>query len=163
MGKEENIEGYVLKVQKLVHLMKACGETLTNRMIVNKHCWDRKDNGSTKSKEEGENLARQDSNDSDDMVVMDAVANDHIESKIWFLDSGFSNHMTSKKIWLVDFDESKKIKVKFADNNSFQVEGIENIVIQMSNGAKALLKYVLHVPGIKCNLLVLDNWSKRGS
>ena len=41
------------------------------------------------------NLARQDSDDSEGgMVVMAAVADNHVESKIWFLDSGYSNHMT---------------------------------------------------------------------
>ena len=64
------------------------------------------------------NLARQDSDDYDDMVVMIAVADDHVESKIWFLDSGCLNHMTGREVWLVDFDDSKKSKVKLVDNSS---------------------------------------------
>lgn len=66
-------------------------------------------------KDEGGNLARQ---DADYMVVMTAVANDHVESKIWFLDLGCSNHMTSQKVWFVDFDESRKSKVKLINNSS---------------------------------------------
>ena len=85
-----------------------------------KNCWYRKDKGST-SKDEGENLARQDSDDSEGgMVVMAVVADNHVESKIWFLDSGCSNHMTGRKEWLADFDESKKSKVKLADNSCKQ-------------------------------------------
>ena len=50
---------------------------------VAKNCWYRKDNGSTKSKDEGANLARQDSDDSEGgMVVMAAVADNHVKSKI---------------------------------------------------------------------------------
>ncbi|XP_050876369.1 uncharacterized protein LOC127080083 [Lathyrus oleraceus] len=71
-----------------------------------------------KVKEEGANLVRQDSNDSEDMVVMVAVAGDHVDSKIWFLDTGCLNHMTGRKVWLADFDESRKRKVKLADNSS---------------------------------------------
>ena len=36
MGEDEKIAEYVSKVQKLVHLMKGCGETLTDKMIVEK-------------------------------------------------------------------------------------------------------------------------------
>ncbi|XP_058762247.1 uncharacterized protein LOC131635629 [Vicia villosa] len=36
MGKDEKVAEYVSKVQKLVHLMKSCGETLTDKMIFEK-------------------------------------------------------------------------------------------------------------------------------
>lgn len=80
---------------------------------------------------------------------MSAVADDHVESNIWFLDLECSNHITGRKVWLVDFDESKKCKVKLADNSSLQAEGTRNIVIQRSNRVKALIKDVLYVPGMK--------------
>lgn len=36
MGEDGEIAGYIAKVQSLVHLMKYCGETITNKMIVGK-------------------------------------------------------------------------------------------------------------------------------
>lgn len=36
MGEDEKIAGYVAKVQNIVHLMKDCGETITDKMIVEK-------------------------------------------------------------------------------------------------------------------------------
>ena len=42
---------------------------------------------------------------------------------------------------------------KLTDNSSLQEEGTSNIVFQMSNGGKVMIKDVLYVPGIKCNLL----------
>ena len=33
IGEEEKIAGYILKVEKLVHLMKDCGKILTDKMI----------------------------------------------------------------------------------------------------------------------------------
>ncbi|XP_050916077.1 uncharacterized protein LOC127131187 [Lathyrus oleraceus] len=98
----------------------------------------------------------------DDMVVMDIVADDHVESNIWFLDPGCSNHMTGRKVWLVDFDESKKSKVKLADNSLLQAKGTGNIVIQRSIGAKALIKDVLYIPGMKCNLLSVGQLIEKG-
>ena len=113
---------------------------------LDKHCWYIKDNGSKKRKDEGANLACKDSDDCEGgMVVMAAVADNHVEFKIWFLDSGCSNHMTGRKEWLADFDESKKSKVKLADNSSLQAEGTGNIVFQRSNGAEALIKDVFYV------------------
>ena len=84
--------------------------------------------------------------DFDDMVVMVAVSDDHVESKIKFFDSGCLNHITSQKVWLVDSNNSQKNKIKLADNSSLQAEGTGNIVIQRSNGVKALIKDVLYVP-----------------
>ena len=36
MDKDESVGSYVSKVQGLVHTMKACGEVMTERMIVEK-------------------------------------------------------------------------------------------------------------------------------
>ncbi|KAI5420943.1 hypothetical protein KIW84_044695 [Lathyrus oleraceus] len=70
--------------------------------------------------------------------------------------------MTGQKIWLLDFNELKKRRVKLSDNSSLQVEGTDNIVIQRSNGAKALTKDVLYVPGMKCNLLIIGQLFEKG-
>ena len=80
---------------------------------------------------------------------MAAVADNHVESKIWFLNSCCSNHMTGRKEWLADFDESKKRKVKLTGNSSLQAEGTGKIVFQMNNKGKVIIKDVLYVPGIK--------------
>ena len=36
MEEDEKVTEYVSKIQKLVHLMKGCGETLTDKMIIDK-------------------------------------------------------------------------------------------------------------------------------
>lgn len=64
-----------------------------------------KDNGSTKGKDEGANLARQDSYDFDYMVVPRPCRIQDLVPRLRLL-----NHMTGRKVWLVDFDESKKKK-----------------------------------------------------
>ena len=50
-------------------------------------------------------------------------------TKSWFLDARCSNHMTGHKEWLVNFDSSKKSKVKFADDSTLRVEGVGDVVI----------------------------------
>ncbi|XP_050896654.1 uncharacterized protein LOC127103437 [Lathyrus oleraceus] len=83
--------------------------------------------GSTKGKDEGANLARQDLDDYDNMVVMAAVADEHVKFEIRFLHSDTCN-----------------------------------IVIQRSNGVKALIKDVLYVSGMKCTLLSVGQLVKNG-
>lgn len=77
----------------------------------------KKEKGVTKGKEEGANLSHKYSDDNEDMIVMVIVVIDFVDSKIWFLDTGCSNHMIGQKVWLEDFDESKKSKVKLADKS----------------------------------------------
>lgn len=49
---------------------------------LSKNCWSRKDKGATKGKDDGANIARQDSNDSEDLVFMTAIVDEHIDSNI---------------------------------------------------------------------------------
>ncbi|XP_050915029.1 uncharacterized protein LOC127129981 [Lathyrus oleraceus] len=65
------------------------------------------------------------------------VADEHVGSKDWLLDTGCSNHMTGGREWLVDFDESKKIKIKLADNSSLSLNKL--ITQEMVNGIPGLV------------------------
>ncbi|XP_050896771.1 uncharacterized protein LOC127103563 [Lathyrus oleraceus] len=89
-----------------------------------------------KVKNEGASLAHQDSDDYEDMMVMVAVADEHVDTKIWFLNTCCSNHMSGQKVWLADSYESKKSKLKLGDNSSLQTEDTDDIVIQRSNEVK---------------------------
>src|ERR1051325_8208098 len=81
---------------------------------------------------------------------------------MWSIVKVGSMFQNSPKDWLADYDESKKSKVKLADNSSLQAEGTGNIVFQMSNGGKAMIKDVLYVPGMKCNLLSVGQLVEKG-
>ncbi|XP_050897252.1 uncharacterized protein LOC127104078 [Lathyrus oleraceus] len=149
MGGDEKIAGYMLKVHNLLHLIKCCAEILTDKMIVENimHILT--------SHFDHIIVAIQESNNLETIKLKDlVVADDHVESKFWFLDSGCSNHMNGRKVCLAYFDSSKKSKVKHADNSSLQAEGIGDIVFQRSNTGKSMIKDVLYVPGMKCNLSV---------
>ncbi|XP_050876957.1 uncharacterized protein LOC127080692 [Lathyrus oleraceus] len=64
-----------------------------------------------------------------DMVVMTAIVDADVYSKILSIYSGCSNHMTGQKVWLADFDSSKKSKVKLANNSSLQAECNSDILV----------------------------------
>lgn len=130
---------------------KKCVDNCEEWGHLAKNYWYNKDKGATKGKDdEGEKLAHQNSDDSEGMILMVVFTYDHVDSKIWFLDTGCSNHMIGRREWLLYFDESKKSKVRLPKYSSLQVKGIGNIIIQRSNWEKYMIKYV---PGMKCDLL----------
>ena len=63
---------------------------------------------------------------------------------------------------MADFDESKKSRVKLTDNSSLQEEGTGNIIFQMSNGGKSMIKDVLYIHGIKYDLLSVGQLVEKG-
>ncbi|WVZ25754.1 hypothetical protein V8G54_004298 [Vigna mungo] len=89
------------------------------------------------------------------LILMVATNTEDTETtkNVWYVDSGCSNHMTYNRNWLSNLDESKKSKVRVADNNTLKVEGIGSVKIKSRNGLHATLENVLLVPEMKCNLL----------
>lgn len=83
-------------------------------------------------------------------------------NKNWYLDSGCSNHMMCNREWLVNFDDTKKSKVKFADDSTLMVEGIGDVIINRKNGSQAVISSVLFVLHMKCNLLIIGQLVERG-
>jgi len=59
-----------------------------------------------------------------------------------YLDTGSLNHMTGKKEWLSEFDDSKKISVILADSRSMKAQGMGNVTIQGKDGKKAVIEKV---------------------
>lgn len=74
----------------------------------------------------------------------------------WYLDSGASDHMSSRKEWFHQytmFAEPKSIRI--GDGSYISAIGVGNIEIRSFNGEiwiASEIKAVLHVPDLKCNL-----------
>lgn len=63
-----------------------------------KDCWYCKEKEASKSKDVKEaNIAYEDLDGCEIMVLMDAVSDEGLNSKTWFLDTGCSNHMIGHK------------------------------------------------------------------
>ena len=74
---------------------------------------------------------------------------------MWFLDSGYSNHMCGKKEYFSDFDESFRDSVKLGNNSSMVVTGKGNVRVQV-NGIIMIITEVFYVPELRNNLLRID-------
>ncbi|XP_039131784.1 uncharacterized protein LOC120268441 [Dioscorea cayenensis subsp. rotundata] len=71
----------------------------------------------------------------------------------WLIDSGCSNHMTGKRDFFSELDESKRQKVKLGDDKEMIVNGEGTVAFTTSQGQVNLLHKVHYVPNLAYNLL----------
>lgn len=73
------------------------------------------------------------------------------DESIWFLDSGCTQHMTSKQEYFTKL-ESVKGLVKYANKSKLTIVGKETVAIEAPKGTK-FIQDVLLVPNLDQNLL----------
>ncbi|PNX64933.1 hypothetical protein L195_g054278, partial [Trifolium pratense] len=106
--------------------------------------------------------ARHDESDFDGFLLMVTTNSKSDNSKLWYLDTGCSNHMTGHRDWLLEFDDNFKSKVKFADDSAISVEGKGKVMVQRKNGNHTFVTDVLFVPTMKHNMLSLGQLLEKG-
>ncbi|GAU38465.1 hypothetical protein TSUD_151880 [Trifolium subterraneum] len=94
---------------------------------------------SQNTKEEA-NVAQDGSTSEDDVSFMVTITDETAESMVWYFDTGCSNHMTGNKSILTDFNKCLNTRIKLANGNFIAAEGMGNVVIQRSNGKKAVIE-----------------------
>ncbi|XP_028079521.1 uncharacterized protein LOC114281273 [Camellia sinensis] len=77
----------------------------------------------------------------------------NMSSDVWFIDSGYSNHMTRMKSLFKELDETQKLKVQLGNAKEIQVEGKGTVSIKTTHGNIKLLHNVQFVPDLGYNLL----------
>ena len=88
-------------------------------------CWFKKDQNTEEA-----NIAHE--GDPNAILLMVATCEDRMKGEEWYLDSGYSNYMTTHREWLTNFDASKKTSIKLADNRKLASEGSGNIVMTVT-------------------------------
>ncbi|WVZ20583.1 hypothetical protein V8G54_007905, partial [Vigna mungo] len=127
-------------------------------------CWFNKDTQNKKGRNKEAHIAEEEDSESEPLILMVATNTENSETtkEVWYVNSGCSNHMTYNKSWLTNLDESKKSKVRVADNSTLKVEGIGNVRIKSRNGMHATLENVLLVPEMKCSLISVGQLNENG-
>lgn len=80
----------------------------------------------------------------------------------WYMDIGFSNHLTGNKKWLVNFDSGKRTKIKCTDNKYLNAKGMGNVRVTLKNGKTALIQDVWYVPSMKSNMMSVGELIEKG-
>jgi hypothetical protein len=82
---------------------------------------------------------------------------------VWYLDSGTSFHMTGDKESFSDLEEKDlRMHIEMGDDGKYSATGIGTITFQRELGNPFKLKNVMHVPGLKKNLVSVAMLEDRG-
>ena len=82
---------------------------------------------------------------------------------VWYLDSGASFHMTGDKEFFSDLEEKEiHTHIEMGENGRYNATGIGTITFERESGNPFLLKNVMHVPGLKKNLVSVTMLEDRG-
>lgn len=83
------------------------------------------------------------------------------DETVWFLDSGCSNHMSGKKKYFSNLDESYTDTVKMTNNSTMVVMRKGNIRLNR-NGVTHIVTGVFFVPELRNNLLSVGQLQEKG-
>ncbi|XP_050379447.1 uncharacterized protein LOC126796753 [Argentina anserina] len=81
--------------------------------------------------------------------------------EVWFLHSGFSNHMTGNKEWFTLIDEQFRQSVKLDNNSKMTVFGRGNVRLHV-DGITQVITDVYYMPELKNNLLSIGQLQEKG-
>ena len=82
---------------------------------------------------------------------------------VWYLDSGASFHMTGDKELFSDMEEKDlQMHTEMGDDGRYSVTGIGTITFDKKSGKPFLLKYVMYVPGLKKNFVLVTMLEDKG-
>jgi hypothetical protein len=97
-----------------------------------------------------------------DFSLIECMASSALGS-VWYLDSGASFHMTGDKEIFSDLEEGDlKMHIEMGDNGRYSATGIGTITFLRESGKPFQLKYVMHVPGLKKNLVSIAMLEEKG-
>ena len=82
---------------------------------------------------------------------------------LWFLDSSASFHMTGDRELFSDLeDKDLGMHIEMGDDGRYNATGIGTVSFQRESGKPFVLKDVMHVPGLKKNLISVSMLEDKG-
>ena len=82
---------------------------------------------------------------------------------VWYLNSGASFCMTGDKELFSDFKEKYlQMHIEMGDDGRYSATEIGTITFERESGKPFLLKYVMHIPGLKNKLVSVAILEDRG-
>ncbi|GAU43866.1 hypothetical protein TSUD_179610 [Trifolium subterraneum] len=114
--------------------------------------------------EESEAHMTENDNGSDQgpLLMMPTTKDEFGKQEGWYLDTCCSNHMSSNKKWLINYDSSKKSTIRFADSITVKSEGIGDMLIKGKDGNQVLITGVMDVPDVPSNILSIEQLVEKG-
>eukprot|EP00253_Pinus_taeda_P005175 PITA_05175 len=86
-----------------------------------------------------------------------------VMGSVWFLDGGASFHMTGDRDFFSDLDEKDLgVHIEMGDDDRYSATDISTISFERESGKPFVLKEVMHVPGLKKNLIFVAMLEDKG-
>ena len=98
----------------------------------------------------------------EDVLLQGSLEDDDISKDSWYLDTGASSHMTSKRSFFYSLDENLSGSIKFGDESSVRYEGKGTILLNYLDGEEVRIEGVLYVPSLKVNILSFGKLDEDG-
>jgi hypothetical protein len=112
------------------------------------------------SLEDYANYADYDNSEEVLLMAFKSPQHDQSQNKIWYLDSGCSNHMRGIKEWFFDLDTNFRETVRLGDNSQMKVVGKGNVKLQL-NGMTQVVTGIYYIPELKNNLLSIGQLQQK--
>ncbi|XP_073064165.1 uncharacterized protein [Primulina eburnea] len=148
---------YCIICKKDNHNSKDCRFKCTRCRIPNhsqRDCWHQKKQG-----KEHANISKE---EKEDIMFYTCMSDETEDQNVWYIDSGCSNHMTSKLDSFVELDRNFSSEVKLGDGKIQKVEGKGTIEVYSKQGNKKHISDVLYVPNLAQNLLSVGQLIQKG-
>eukprot|EP00253_Pinus_taeda_P021218 PITA_21218 len=123
------------------------------------NCPQKKKNKQAAESAAGEALASQFERD---FSLISCLASS-VMGSVWFLDSGASFHMTGDRDLFSDLNEKDLgVHIEMGDDGRYSAIGIGTVSFERESGKPFILKEVIHVPGLKKNLISVAMLEDKG-
>lgn len=86
-----------------------------------------------------------------------------IESNLWYLDNGASNHMTGLRSKFKELDENITGQVKFGDGSLVDSKGKGTVMFKCKNGEEITFREVYFIPTLCSNIISLGQMAESGN
>ncbi|XP_023772790.1 uncharacterized protein LOC111921438 [Lactuca sativa] len=77
------------------------------------------------------------------------------EDRIWYLDTGASNHMTRNYTYFSELNKNITGKVRFGDGSCVSIKGKGSILFEGKSGEQKLMKDIYYIPSLRSNVISL--------
>lgn len=88
---------------------------------------------------------------------------ERVESNVWYLDNGASNHMTGHRSKFRDLDEGVTGRVRFGDGSTVDIKGKGTVYFKCKNVDELAFKEVYYIPELCNNIVSLGQLSEAGN
>jgi hypothetical protein len=96
------------------------------------------------------------------MFVQLQMSKDHNEAKIWILDMGAMNHMSSSRGAFTELDTRVQGMVRLGDDSAARIEGLGKVQLVSKNGEKRMFEGVYYIPQLMTNIISVGQLDEDG-